>query len=67
MALYPLKRLRHAGRVIVAGATQPDLVRHVGFEPAPSVERAVDMALAEHGRDAGIALVPYPLAFNRSL
>ncbi|HXJ62916.1 MAG TPA: lactate racemase domain-containing protein, partial [Actinomycetota bacterium] len=31
MAMYPLKRLRHAGRVIVAGAEDPDVVRHVGF------------------------------------
>jgi hypothetical protein len=34
MALYPLKRLRHAGRVIVAGAEDPGVVRHAGFEPA---------------------------------
>ena len=40
MALYPLKRLRHAGRVLVAGADDPGVVRHAGFEPAASAEDA---------------------------
>ena len=65
MALFPLKRLRHAGRVFVAGAQRPELVRHAGFEPAPTVEHALGMALDIHGPDAEIALVPYPPAFNR--
>ncbi|HZA20080.1 MAG TPA: lactate racemase domain-containing protein, partial [Actinomycetota bacterium] len=32
MALYPLKRLRHAGRVIVAQALDPSIPAHCGFE-----------------------------------
>src|SRR2546429_2007785 len=32
MALYPLKRLRHAGRVIVAGAQDPGVGRPARFE-----------------------------------
>jgi hypothetical protein len=67
MALFPLKRLRHAGRVLVAGAENPGLVRHVGFMPTDTVESALGAALDMHGPDAEIALVPYPPAFNRQL
>ncbi|HJR18284.1 MAG TPA: lactate racemase domain-containing protein [Actinomycetota bacterium] len=67
MALFPLKRLRHAGRVFVAGAEDPGLVTHAGFLPAASVEEALGAALEIHGSDAQIALVPYPPAVNRQL
>jgi lactate racemase len=66
MALYPLKRLRHAGRVIVAGAEEPAVVRHAGFEPADSVEDALAMAAEEHGPDPSVAVVRYPPAVSRA-
>jgi nickel-dependent lactate racemase len=66
MALYPLKRLRHAGTVIVAGAEEESVVRHVGFEPAATVEQALEMAATIHGPDPSVAVVPYPPAVNRS-
>lgn len=65
MALYPLKRLRHASRVIVARAEDPSVVTHVGFTPAATVEEAIDEARLEHGADARITLVRYPQAINR--
>ena len=65
MALYPLKRLRHAGRVIVAGAEEPRVVEHLGFEPAPTVETALSMARETHGPNPSVALVRYPQAVNR--
>ena len=65
MALYPLKRLRHARRVIVAAPQDPAVPAHCGFDPAETVEAAVGMALDEQGRDATIGFVDYPLAFNR--
>jgi hypothetical protein len=65
MALYPLKRLRHAGRVIVAGADDPNVPRHCGFDAAETVEEAIKMAEEEHGSEASVALVEYPPAFNR--
>jgi hypothetical protein len=65
MALYPLKRLRHASRVIVAGAEDPSVPRHCGFEDAPDVATAIAMAEEAHGGDCSIALVDYPPAFNR--
>ncbi|MGH2785335.1 MAG: lactate racemase domain-containing protein [Actinomycetota bacterium] len=67
MALFPLKRLRHAGRVFVAGAEDPSLVTHAGFLPAATVEAALGAAMEVHGPGAQIALVPYPPAFNRQL
>jgi hypothetical protein len=66
MALYPLKRLRHAGRVIVAGAQDPGVVRHAGFEYAPTVEAALASAREEHGPGLRVALVRYPPAASRS-
>jgi hypothetical protein len=68
MALFPLKRLRHAGRVFVAGAEVPGVVAHAGFTPAESVETALGAAM-EHagGNGSSIAFVPYPPAFNRQL
>jgi hypothetical protein len=67
MAAFPLKRLRHAGRVFVAGENDPATVRHIGLEPVPTVEAAVTEALSHHGPGASIALVDYPPAFNRRL
>jgi nickel-dependent lactate racemase len=60
LATHPLKRLRHAGRVFVAGACDPALPRHVGFEPTASVEEAIAAAETIHGRDAPIACIDVP-------
>ena len=65
MAIFPLKRLKHAGRVFVAGADDPSLIRHVGFEPFDSVEAAVAEAKQIHGADATVAAVRYPPATSR--
>jgi lactate racemase len=65
MAMFPLKRLRHAGNVIVAGAEDPGVVRHAGFEPAASIDASLARAYEIHGADASIAYVPYPPAINR--
>ncbi len=65
LALQPLKRLRHAGKVFVAGIEEPRLAHHLGFEPTSTVEEAVARARAIHGREASIACVQYPAAFNR--
>jgi len=41
LATHPLRRLKHASRVIVAGAEDPAVPRHVGFDAAPTVEAAI--------------------------
>ena len=65
MATFPLKRLNHASRVIVAGIEEPKLAEHLGFLYAPTVEKAVEIAQEQHGRDASIAVVKYPLMLSR--
>jgi nickel-dependent lactate racemase len=60
LATHPLKRLRHAGRVFVAGATDAALPRHVGFEPTATVEEAIVAAESIHGRDASIVCIDVP-------
>ncbi len=65
MATYPLKRLRHAGSVIIAGAKDPGLAHHLGFKSSDTVENAVRQAQAIHGRDASIAFVKYPMMQSR--
>jgi hypothetical protein len=65
MATYPLKRLKHAARVFVAGAEKPSLVSHLGFEPQDSVESAIARAEAIHGPDASIVFVRNPLIGSR--
>jgi nickel-dependent lactate racemase len=60
LATHPLKRLRHAARVFVAGAQSPELPRHLGFQPTASVEEAIAAAESLHGRDCSIACVDMP-------
>jgi lactate racemase len=57
LATHPLKRLRRVGQVIVAGARDPHVPRHLGFEVAAGVEEAVAQARARHGRGATIGVV----------
>jgi hypothetical protein len=65
MALYPLKRLSHASRVIVAGAEDPKIPEHIGFTAVETVEDAIAEAKSEHGASSSVALVRYPPAPNR--
>jgi hypothetical protein len=59
-AVYPLKRLGHVGRVIVAAPRDPAVPRHLGFEVAGSVEEAVALAEKAHGSGASIAYIRQP-------
>ena len=60
LATHPLKRLRHAGQVFVAGAVDPALPRHIGFEPTATVEEAITAAEQVHGPDASIVCIDVP-------
>jgi hypothetical protein len=60
MALYPLKRLQHVGRVIVAAPADPAVPRHLGFDVADSVEAALVGAESRHGRRCAIAYLEQP-------
>ena len=57
LATHPLKRLKHAGRVFVAGAQEPGLAGHVGFEPTATVEEALAAAERIHGRECSVACI----------
>ncbi len=57
LATHPLKRLKHAGRVYVAGAEDPKVPEHVGFISTPTVENAIAEAERIHGRDCSIVCV----------
>jgi hypothetical protein len=57
LATHPLRRLKHAARVIVAGAEDPAVPQHLGFESASSVEDAIAAAERYHGRDCSIVCV----------
>jgi nickel-dependent lactate racemase len=58
LATHPLKRLKHAARVFVAGANDPKVPERVGFIPIASVEEAIAEAESIHGKDCSIAVVP---------
>ena len=60
LATHPLKRLRHVGRVIVAGPRDAHVPRHLGWDVAASVEEAVARARALHGPGATIGVVEQP-------
>ena len=57
LATHPLRRLKHAARVIVAGAEDAQVPGHVGFDCAASVEDAILDAQREHGADCSIVCV----------
>jgi len=61
-ATQPLRRLKHCGRVLVAGIENPALARHVGFEPAASVAAALGMAAELHGKNFTIVYAQHPAA-----
>jgi len=60
LATHPLKRLKHIGHVFVAGAKDPEVVRHLGFTPTDSVEEALHLTAEAHGRDFSLAYVDQP-------
>lgn len=61
LATHPLRRLKHIGQVYVAGIEDPEVARHIGYEPAESVEAALAMARERHGADAAIAYIEQPV------
>ena len=60
LATHPLRRLRHAGHVIVAAPRDPHVPRHLGFDVTPTVEDAIAQAQRRHGAGCSIAYVEQP-------
>jgi hypothetical protein len=61
-ATQPLRRLTHCGQVIVAGAEDASVPRHLGFHAAATVEEALDMARDIHGAGYSIACAQQPVS-----
>lgn len=61
LATHPLKRLKHAGRVFVAGADDPKVPERVGFTSTSTVEDAIAEAERVHGSDCSIVCVEQAL------
>jgi hypothetical protein len=61
LATHPLKRLKHAGRVFVAGAQDASVPKRVGFIPVPTVEAAIAEAETIHGKDCSIVCIEQAL------
>ena len=53
----------HAGRIIVAGAQEPEAARRLGFEAAPTLERALEMAREDHPDGMSLTYQMVPPAF----
>lgn len=58
-ASHPLRRLGYCGQVFVAGASEPELVRSVGFTPTTSIRQALNEALEIHGKNARIVAIQH--------
>ncbi len=65
MATHPLKRLKHASQIIVAGIEDAGTAKHLNFEVAETVGDGIKMAEEVHGKDASVCLVRYPLMLSR--
>jgi hypothetical protein len=64
-ASFPLRRLNYAGRIFVAGAENPEMIKRLGMKPFPSVEKAVAVARDIHGKDSIVGFTKYPVLPNR--
>lgn len=62
LATHPLRRLKHCGQVIVAGAEDAQVPAQLGFLAAESVERALEMATELHGTGCSVAYAQHPAA-----
>lgn len=65
LMLHPLKRLKHAKNIFIAGIRNPEIAHHLGFIPTKTVEDTIKKAFEIHGKDALIACIQYPMMINR--
>ena len=52
----------HAGQIALVSSLPPKEVERLGFVPYPSTQAAVDAALAHHGSDAAVVVMPHAAA-----
>jgi hypothetical protein len=58
----PLRRLKHCGRVIVAGIESPAVAEHLHFLAARDIPEALEMAKEFHGTGYSLAYAQHPAA-----
>jgi lactate racemase len=58
---YVMARVLEDISVIVAGSERPEIAEAMGFRVAPTIERALDLALAIAGSPAAALVVPHAL------
>jgi hypothetical protein len=51
---------QHVGRVIAAGCEEPEVAARLGWEAADTLDEAIAMATADHGRSASITYLHLP-------
>jgi hypothetical protein len=51
---------QHLGRVIAAGCEEPEVAARMGWESADTLDKAIAMATADHGRSATITYLHLP-------
>jgi nickel-dependent lactate racemase len=51
---------QHCGRVIAAGCEEPEVAARLGWEAADTLDEAIAMATADHGRSATITYLHLP-------
>lgn len=64
LATHPLRRLKHAGRIIVAGIEDPSLATHLGYEASNSIEQALQMAEETHGKGYSVTYAQHPAPYT---
>ena len=62
LATHPLRRMKHAANVIVAGIDNPATAARLGFEASGSVEAAIAAAQEIHGKGCSICYARHPAA-----
>ena len=55
--------MRYVGKVFLAGVTDPEVAKMLGFEPFASVEEAIAEAERLMGKDCSITYLEMPESF----
>ena len=66
LATHPLRRLKHAGTVIVAGIEDPAIAKHLGYEATATVEEALELAADIHGAGFSCTYAQHPATYTKT-
>ena len=66
LATHPLRRLKHAGTIIVAGIEDPAIAKHLGYEATATVEEALELAADIHGAGFSCTYAQHPATYTKT-